>query len=151
MARRLRWDAIEFDSELSELKDLLRRDHTLNGGVLFGLDGHFIEIQARAVEVLRRPEPWRSVVSMAVVGAPPAKLSPAPACRGNVSRRGSSARQGSTYPVTPWLLHERSRTTSLSMHTCCPTVAPLDRFVGRKESVVAFGIPNTAPNAASRT
>jgi magnesium chelatase family protein len=37
--------------------ELLKRDHTLNGGVLVGLDGHFIEIQARAVEVLLAPRP----------------------------------------------------------------------------------------------
>ena len=40
--------------------DLLKRDHTLNGGVLVGLDGYFIEIQARAVEVLREPMPFEA-------------------------------------------------------------------------------------------
>ena len=30
---------------------LLQRDHTLRGGILYGLDGYVIEIQARAVEV----------------------------------------------------------------------------------------------------
>lgn len=39
-----------------EFADLLRRDHTLNGGVLLGIEGHFIEIQARATEVLARPK-----------------------------------------------------------------------------------------------
>jgi len=34
---------------------LLKCDHTLNGAILLGLDGHVIEIQARAVEVLDRP------------------------------------------------------------------------------------------------
>jgi len=34
---------------------LLKRDHTLNGAILLGLDGHIIEIQARATEVVRRP------------------------------------------------------------------------------------------------
>lgn len=34
---------------------LLKCDHTLNGGILFGLDGHFVEIQARAIEVLPNP------------------------------------------------------------------------------------------------
>ena len=29
------------------LRDLLSRDNTLNGGILFGLDGYVIEIQAR--------------------------------------------------------------------------------------------------------
>ncbi len=36
-------------------RHLLKLDHTLNGAILFGLDGHIIEIQARATEVLRRP------------------------------------------------------------------------------------------------
>ena len=38
-----------------ELSDLLKRDHTLNGGILFSLDGYIIEIQARAMSVLRSP------------------------------------------------------------------------------------------------
>ncbi len=45
-----------------ELKDLLRRDHTLNGGILFGLEGYVIEIQARAMEVFPRQVPWRMAV-----------------------------------------------------------------------------------------
>lgn len=36
---------------------LLRLDHTLNGAILLGLDGHIIEIQARAIEVLREKLP----------------------------------------------------------------------------------------------
>ena len=36
---------------------LLRRDHTLNGAILVGLDGHIVEIQARATEVLRSSIP----------------------------------------------------------------------------------------------
>jgi magnesium chelatase family protein len=39
-----------------QLKDLLTRDHTLNGGILLGLDGYVIEVQARAMTVLRGPE-----------------------------------------------------------------------------------------------
>ncbi len=35
--------------------NLLRLDHTLNGAILYGLDGHIIEIQARATDVLRKP------------------------------------------------------------------------------------------------
>jgi len=35
-----------------ELEELLRRDHTLYGGMLYGLDGYVIEIQARAMQVL---------------------------------------------------------------------------------------------------
>lgn len=44
-----------------DLQDLLKRDHTLNGGLLFGLDGYIVEIQARAMEILREPEPIASV------------------------------------------------------------------------------------------
>src|SRR5690349_16496476 len=47
-----------------ELQELLRRDHTLNGGILFGLEGHIIEIQARAMEVLKRPTSYRNAVSI---------------------------------------------------------------------------------------
>lgn len=36
---------------------LLNRDHTLKGGILFGLDGHLIEIQARAVKVAYSTSP----------------------------------------------------------------------------------------------
>ncbi len=34
---------------------LLKRDHTLSGGIVLGLEGHQIEIQSRAVEVLKEP------------------------------------------------------------------------------------------------
>jgi magnesium chelatase family protein len=44
--------------------DLLKLDHTLNGGVLVGLDGHFIEIQARATEVLQTPAPLTEAASI---------------------------------------------------------------------------------------
>ena len=37
--------------------DLLRLDHTLNGAILIGLDGHVVEIQARATAVRRSPVP----------------------------------------------------------------------------------------------
>lgn len=47
-----------------ELQELLRRDHTLTGGILFGLDGYFIAIEARAIEVLRCPTNWREAVSI---------------------------------------------------------------------------------------
>jgi len=49
---------------LRRLEELLRRDHTLNGGVLFGLEGHIIEIQARAMALLRQPTPWRAVTGV---------------------------------------------------------------------------------------
>ncbi len=48
----------------SELSAFLKRDHTLTGGILFGLDGHFVEIQARAIEVLESPTNWRQAVSI---------------------------------------------------------------------------------------
>ena len=52
--------------------DLLKRDHTLNGGVLVGLDGYFIEIQARAVEVLSKPaafeEKWQNGRTVTITG-----------------------------------------------------------------------------------
>ena len=39
-------------------RDLLERDHTLNGAILLGLEGYVVEIQARAMDVLPRPAPW---------------------------------------------------------------------------------------------
>ena len=41
------------------IEELLRRDHSLNGGILFGIDGKVVEIQARAMRVANRPVPWR--------------------------------------------------------------------------------------------
>lgn len=49
---------------VSELDALLRRDHTLHGGTLFGLDGFVVEIQARAVEKLKRPQPWKNCAKL---------------------------------------------------------------------------------------
>lgn len=45
--------------EVARLNDLLRRDHSLNGAILFGLDGHLVEIQARAMSVCKEPVSWR--------------------------------------------------------------------------------------------
>lgn len=45
----------------SSLEALLRKDHTLYGGVLFGLDGHTIQLQARAVRVEPQAS-WRGAV-----------------------------------------------------------------------------------------
>jgi magnesium chelatase family protein len=45
-----------------ELETLLTRDHSLNGGILFGLEGYTIEIQARAMEVFSESMPWRHAV-----------------------------------------------------------------------------------------
>ncbi len=47
-----------------QFQDLLKRDHTLNGAILFGLDGNIIEIQARATEVLRKPCPVPDATSI---------------------------------------------------------------------------------------
>jgi len=43
------------DQRKRKFAHLLRLDHTLNGAILLGLDGHIVEIQARATEVLNRP------------------------------------------------------------------------------------------------
>ena len=40
-------------SQQRELNELPTRDHTLNGAILFGLDGHVVEMQARAMDVLQ--------------------------------------------------------------------------------------------------
>ncbi|GBD36905.1 Competence protein ComM [bacterium HR36] len=44
--------------DMARLERLLQRDHTLYGAVLIGLEGHLIEVQARAMEVLDEPESW---------------------------------------------------------------------------------------------
>jgi len=53
-------------AERSHIKDLLDRSHTVHGAVLVGLDGLAIELQARAMEVLKDPEDvsWRAAVSI---------------------------------------------------------------------------------------
>lgn len=51
-------------TEQVNLKELLRRDHTLNGGILVGLDGHIIEVQSRAVQVLDYPRSWARVTCL---------------------------------------------------------------------------------------
>lgn len=52
------------EQELSQLQKLLTRDNSLNGAILFGLDGYIIEIQARAMAVLREPSSWRSATKI---------------------------------------------------------------------------------------
>ncbi len=47
-----------------QLQGLLLRDHTLHGGILYGLEGYVIEVQARAFEVLPRPIAWRSATQI---------------------------------------------------------------------------------------
>ncbi len=51
-------------AEQRKLTALLKKDHTLFGGVLLGLDGYIIEIQARATQVEKRSRPWRAAVSV---------------------------------------------------------------------------------------
>lgn len=48
----------------TELEDLVSRDHSLNGGILFGIDGYVIELQARAMKVRRNPISWRVATSV---------------------------------------------------------------------------------------
>lgn len=47
-----------------ELNALKQSNHTLNAAVLFGLEGYVVEIQARVIEVLRKPERWRAAVTI---------------------------------------------------------------------------------------
>jgi magnesium chelatase family protein len=51
-------------AEIKELNDLLGLDHTLFGGILFGLDGYIIEIQARAVSVAPGFQSWREATTV---------------------------------------------------------------------------------------
>lgn len=56
-----------------KLRELLTRDHTLNGGILFGLDGYIIEVQARAMEVLKKPASWTAVTDISGMASLPVK------------------------------------------------------------------------------
>ena len=47
-----------------DLQHLLHQDHSLVGGVVLGLQGQLVEVQARAMEVLKRPAPWPAVTSI---------------------------------------------------------------------------------------
>lgn len=44
--------------------ELLRRNYTLFGGVVTGMDGQLVELQARAVQLLRKSVPWRTAVTI---------------------------------------------------------------------------------------
>jgi magnesium chelatase family protein len=44
-----------------EFGHLLRQEHSLNAGFLYGLRGQIVEIQARAVDVLTTAKPWPAV------------------------------------------------------------------------------------------
>jgi magnesium chelatase family protein len=48
----------------AQVRDLLSRDHSLNGGILLGLDGYIVEIQARAIKALRNPCPHREITTI---------------------------------------------------------------------------------------
>src|SRR5437763_186343 len=65
-------DDIPFAILAPSSEDLLSKDHTLNGGILFGLEGYIVEIQARAMSVLKKPTSWRTANSP---GRPAVKIS----------------------------------------------------------------------------
>jgi hypothetical protein len=43
-----------------EVRKLLGFDHSINGGIILGLDGYVVEVQGRAMRGLSGPRPWRS-------------------------------------------------------------------------------------------
>jgi magnesium chelatase family protein len=51
-------------AEKRQLDELLTRDHTLNGAILFGLEGYVVEMQARAMRVLYEPRSLASVTKI---------------------------------------------------------------------------------------
>lgn len=55
-----------------ELQELLQRNHSLNGGILVGLEGHIVEVQGRAIQVLNKPRGWRSATSISGLSTPDA-------------------------------------------------------------------------------
>jgi len=48
----------------AKLRELLKLDHNLTGGILFGLDGHTIKLEARAMEILDEPCPVANCVKI---------------------------------------------------------------------------------------
>lgn len=48
--------------DAKRLNDLTRRDHSLYGSILFGIEGVPVHLEARAVEVLNRPMSWQDSV-----------------------------------------------------------------------------------------
>jgi len=48
----------------AKLRELLKLDHNLLGGILFGLDGYQIKLEARAMEILREPCPVAHATSI---------------------------------------------------------------------------------------
>lgn len=64
-----RFDRSSYKPKNSEFaKELLTRDHTLKGGIIVGIDGHIIDIQARATAVLKRPAPIAEVTTISGMG-----------------------------------------------------------------------------------
>jgi hypothetical protein len=47
-----------------EIRRLRELDHSINGGIILGLDGYVVEVQGRAIRGLGRPQPWRSAASI---------------------------------------------------------------------------------------
>jgi magnesium chelatase family protein len=60
-------------SQFRELNDLLKRNHSLNGGILCGLDGYVIEVQASAISVLDEARPWRRCTAISGLATDAAK------------------------------------------------------------------------------
>src|SRR4026207_1564758 len=48
----------------ARLRELLRLDHNLTGGILFGRDGHLIKLEARAMAILPEPCPVADCVKI---------------------------------------------------------------------------------------
>lgn len=56
-------------NQISEFaKELLTRDHTLKGGIIVGIDGYIVDIQARATGVLKKPAPIAEVTTISGMG-----------------------------------------------------------------------------------
>ena len=41
-----------------EIGKILEHDHSINGGILLGLDGYVVEVQGKAIRGLPNPRPW---------------------------------------------------------------------------------------------
>lgn len=52
------------NKEKKKYEHLLDRNHSLNGGIVFGIDGYVVEIQARAIDVLSSPSPVTDVTKI---------------------------------------------------------------------------------------
>jgi magnesium chelatase family protein len=54
-------------------QELLRKDHTLRGGMLWGIDGHEIELQGRATSILGSPRPIVECVTITGMARSPVR------------------------------------------------------------------------------